>query len=287
MIRKIRRFLTVLLVVALFAVSFFLYGVYISVERINLNYESIASAKIPQDLNQVNIAFITDLHYNGFMNQERLTSMFEKINSTDPAVIIFGGDLFDDTANQMPDESKQAELLNLLKSLEAPLGKFAVLGEQDETSESMKEIAKSILYQADFELLENRSIRIRNESNSSITLFGIDSMVNGVPNIEQAFADINANEFNIVVTHCPDLISEIPTTAVDLMFAGHSHGGQIRIPFFGPIATVEGAKNYSYGTQQVGNTLLHISNGLGTTGYDMRLFAPPEVLIYRLIADQA
>lgn len=283
MIKKIRRLLTVLLIITIIAASFFLYGVYISVEHINMNYETIESTKLPKDMKNISIAFLSDIQYNGFMNKNRLEPMIRKINDANPDVVIFGGDLFDSTLTNIPDQDKQVEILNLLKALDAPLGKFAVLGEQDETSENIKTTVKNILFQADFELIENSSLRIRNNSNASITLFGIDSMINGHPDIEKAFSNINANEFNIAISHCPDIITQLPTTAIDLMLSGHSHGSQIRVPFFGPISTIDGAKTYTHGTEKIGNTLLHISNGLGTTNYDMRLFSQPEVLIYRLI----
>ena len=113
MIRKIRRLLTVLLILALFSISFIVYGIYVSVERLNINYETITSSKIPTDLNNLSIAFISDIHYNGFMNQKRLEPMIQKINEANPDIIIFGGDLFDHTLENTPSSEVQLSLIHI------------------------------------------------------------------------------------------------------------------------------------------------------------------------------
>ena len=154
----------------------------------------------------------------------------------------------------------------------------------DNVDKNVRDMVIDILKTSDFELLNNRSIRLRNGSQASITLIGLDSLVGGTIDVNNAFSNVNQEEFNILLTHCPDTIAleDLPSGNIDLMFAGHSHGAQIYVPLLGALSSDEGAKKYNHGKHTINQTILHVSNGLGTTAMDMRLFSPPQMLVYRL-----
>lgn len=289
MIKKLLKIVSALLILALIIAGVFFYSIYVSVGRLNIDYGTISSPKIPADMENVSIAFFSDIHYGTFMNEERLTKMIEKINNSHPDILVFAGDMFDHPEIALPDEETVSLVTTLLTSLEAPLGKFAVLGEQDEVNDDIKAMVQNVLYQSNFELLNNRSVRLRNNSNASITLIGVDSYINGTIDIPSAFASVNAEEYNILVTHCPDLAtsSELPLSSLDMIVAGHSHGGQVYLPLLGPLNPIEGAKTYHHGSYTINDTKLVITNGLGTTDMDMRLFAPPQLTYYRLKSSSA
>lgn len=284
MIRKLLKIVSTLLFIALCIAGLFFYSIYVSVERLNVQYEVISSTKIPADLHNVKIAFISDLEYNRFMDKERLTNMITTINTAKPDVVIFGGDIFNLPLTYVPNDATKQEVSQLLKDIDAPLGKFAVLGEQDNVDENIRTMVTDILYASDFELINNTSIRIRNGTSESVTLIGLDSQLNGTIDIDKAFNNVSPEEFNILVTHCPDTVTleELPKTNIDLMFAGHSHSSQIYIPFLGPLSSEEGAIRYNHGKYLINNLTLHVSNGMGTSTMDMRLFSPPQMLVYRL-----
>lgn len=287
MIKKLLKTVSVLIIIALVLAGIFFYSIFVSVENLTVSYHTIQSEKIPADMNDIQIAFITDLEYNHFMNKERLTKMIHKINEVKPDIILFGGDIFDLPLTYVPNDATKQEVSQLLKTIQAPLGKFAVLGEQDNVDKNVRSMVIDILKTSDFELLDNRAIRLRNGSQSSITLIGLDSLVGGTIDINNAFSNVNQEEFNILLTHCPDTIQseELPKGNIDLMFAGHSHGSQIYVPLLGALSSDEGAKKYNHGKHTVNQTVLHVSNGLGTTAMDMRLFSPPQMLVYRLRSD--
>lgn len=284
MVKKLLKIFSVLLIVALIIAGFFFYSIYVSVGRLNIDYQTLSSDKIPADMDDVSIAFFSDIHYGTFMNEERLTTMIDKINNVHPDILVFAGDIFDHPELNMPNEETIMKMTEFFSSLEAPLGKFAVLGEQDEINDDVKAMIQNMMYQSNFELITNASVRLRNQSNSSITLVGVDSMVNGTIDISSAFQNVNAEEYNILVTHCPDLATsnELPQASIDIMVAGHSHGGQVYLPLLGPLSAVEGATTYNHGSYTINNMKLIVTNGLGTTNMDMRLFAPPQVTFFRL-----
>lgn len=284
MVKKLVKIVSILILLALIVAGVFFYSIYISVDRVNISYETISSKKIPKDMNDLKIAFVSDIKYNEFMDKKRLTSMIDKLNKTGADVVIFGGDIFSDPDVNAPDSQMTLDLTEILKGIDAPLGKFAILGDEDEVNGKTKKLVKSILYNSDFEILTNSSVRIRNKSSSSITLVGIDSLVNGDPDPAKAMKKISKDEFNILITHCPDLLtsSDLNMDNLDLMIAGHSLGGQVYLPLLGPLHSQKGALTYNHGSYNINNAVLYVSNGLGTKGMDMRFMAPPQILMFRL-----
>ena len=284
MVKKLLKIVSVLILLALIVAGVFFYSIYISVDRVNLSYQTIYSSKIPEDMNDLKIAFISDIKYNEYMNKERLTSMISKLNTTGADVVIFGGDMFSNPQTKAPDSQMSKDLTTILKSIDAPLGKFAVLGDEDLANDKTKKIVSQILYDSDFEILSDTSIRLRNKGDSSISLIGLNNMLNGDPQPDRAMKKVSEDEFNILVTHCPDIVktSGINTKYLNLIIAGHSLGGQIYLPLLGPLHTMEGAATYNHGSYDINGTSLYVSNGLGTKDIDMRLLAPPQILVFRL-----
>ncbi|MEF2781625.1 MAG: hypothetical protein U0N20_00840 [Clostridium sp.] len=284
MVRKLLKIVSVLICIALVIAGIFFYSIYISVDRISLSYETISSNKIPESMNDITIAFISDIKYNEFMDKTRLSNMISKLTTTSPDIVIFGGDMFSEPDKNVPDSQMSKDITTILKSIEAPLGKFAILGDQDNVNEDVKKIVSQILYDSDFEVLSDSAIRLRNENSDSISLIGLNNLINGDPKPENAMKNVNENEFNILVTHCPDAVSKsgINLEYIDIALAGHSLGGQIYLPVLGPIYTEEGATTYNRGQYDINGSKLYVSNGLGTSKIDMRLMTPPQVLIFRL-----
>ncbi|MEJ8735985.1 metallophosphoesterase [Erysipelotrichaceae bacterium HCN-30851] len=284
MVRKLLKIVSVLICIALVIAGIFFYSIYISVDRVSLSYETISSNKIPESMNDITIAFISDIKYNEFMDKTRLSNMISKLTTTSPDIVIFGGDMFSEPDKNVPDSQMSKDITTILKSIEAPLGKFAILGDQDNVNEDVKKIVSQILYDSDFEVLSDSAIRLRNENSDSISLIGLNNLINGDPKPENAMKNVNENEFNILVTHCPDAVSKsgINLEYIDIALAGHSLGGQIYLPVLGPIYTEEGATTYNRGQYDINGSKLYVSNGLGTSKIDMRLMTPPQVLIFRL-----
>ena len=124
-----------------------------------------------------------------------------------------------------------------------------MLGDEDCISSDIKKKTSQMLYDCDFEVLDNQNLKIRNGEKESISLIGIEPLINGNPNMDSAFKNISEDEYNILITHCPDLITsnEINLNYLDTIISGHSLGGQIRIPLLGPLTKIEGAQDYDHG----------------------------------------
>ncbi|MEG0076601.1 metallophosphoesterase [Anaerorhabdus sp.] len=256
---------------------------YVAPSRFIVRYETITSKKIPDQLNDVNVLFFSDVHYNSFMDAERFDQVVQLINDTSADIVIFVGDLIDHPSNNIPSEEVISKITEQLKSISAPLGKFAVLGNHDLESSTSKDLVTSILHNADFELLTNRSILIRNKGSEAISLIGIDSQLLGNPDLTTAFASVSPNIFNIVISHTPDIADSLTPDLVDLQISGHSHGGQVYFPIVGSLYTAPNAEIYNKGKYNINDQFtLDVMNGVGTTRMDVRFLSDAEVVVYRL-----
>lgn len=253
---------------------------YISPQRYTTRFESLESDKIPEQLDHVNILFFSDTDYGTFVNQRRIRKLIDRINELSPDVVIFGGDLYDYAASSSAEDN--AFLAEQFRRIEAPLGKFAVLGDFDRKDEATSAAVHYVLNKSDFEVLNNRSITLHNAGSQSITLVGIDNGLNGSRNIDQAYAEVSRDTYVMTVCHTPDTVSEVPADLTDYYIAGHSHGGQVYYwigsYYMPPLAT-----DYLRGKHMVKDAFIcDVTNGTGTTVADVRFCAPAEVVVYTL-----
>lgn len=249
--------------------------------RYNVRYETLSSIFIPKQLDDVSILFFSDLDYNHFMNEDRLNKLTNKINSLSPDVIIFGGDIFDQDCGNLNDETKET-VIKYLKSLNAPLGKFAVYGDLDHRSTQMEDTVNEILYASNFEVLNNKAVMLRNNGSQSISLIGLDSGLYGNQDITNAYKNVSRTNYTITICHTPDTADEVPSDITNYFLAGHSHGGQVNYGFKAKYIP-KMAEHYTFGKHKINDRFtLDITNGVGTTVEDVRFLADAEIVMYRL-----
>lgn len=282
--KRLIKLCIILLLLVLIGLSIFFYALFIGVDNATITYETLSSSKIPSSMNNVKIAYFSDIAYGEYMDQGRLQNMINTLNEAHADIVIFGGDIFSDPETNEPDSQSVEEITEILSSIEAPLGKFAVYGDEDLVNEEIENIVTTILNDSDFEILSNTSLQLRNETTTGIALVGLDPLINGNVDVNSAFENISQDEYTILISHCPDIMTSnsINTNYIDVAIAGHSLGGQIYIPIYGPLEKMEGAETYFHGSYDINTTKLFVSNGLGTKGSDLRIFAPPQIYLFRL-----
>lgn len=270
-----------ILSIGLILLGMFYDAYYVAPSRYRIRYETLSSQTIPEQLNDVTILYFSDLDYNKFMNEKRLEKLCDRITSLSPDIIIFGGDMFDEDS-PMPSTLVVKSIVDVFKNLKAPLGKFAVLGDVDHESTMMERKVKDILYKSDFEILENKSVLIRNQGSQAITLVGLDSEYKGHFNPNKAYNNVAGSAYTIAVCHTPDSSDRVPSDLTDYFLAGHSHGGQVNLGYKTLFTKPYGEK-YQQGKHTIHNTfILDVTNGVGTTIEDVRFLANAEVVVYRL-----
>lgn len=246
-------------------VLIYLYGRYINTIEFKVKEVSITNKNLPSDYNGLKIAQFSDLHYGRTTDEATLKKLTKELNKLNADIIIFTGDLFDNKNISSKDEELMTKYLKELKS---KLFKFAVLGDYDEKN---RNTIRSILEKSDFTILEDTSKLVYYDSQTPINFIGYQSDISDL---------INTDYFNILLMHEPDNITKVDN--IDIAFAGHSLGGQIRIPFIGGIRKINGANTYIESYYKIKNTELYISNGIGTQDLSFRLFNAPSITLYRL-----
>ena len=265
----IKKIIISLILIFIFFFFFFLYITKIGTSSLIIKEKVIESKKIPSSFDGIKIIHFGDLHYE---NQNLLRKTVKAITIRKPDIIIFTGDLLKDELT--PNNRKN--IVEELKKLNATLGKYAVLGEKDNIESS------SILLDCDFNILDNTSDLIYNESNEPINLIGLNTN-NKEINYQETFKNYNETIYNIAIFHQPDYIDNfINTYKVDLALAGHTHLGEVNIPFFNNLVGLTSNNKYNKSYYKIKNTEFYITEGLGTTKYNVRFNARPSINFFRL-----
>ena len=239
--------------------------------------ETIRSEKIDEKADGILIAYFSDVNYGQLFEDEKLDRMVKTINSYIPDIIIFGGDLLDDIETPMSQEQRDA-IQNALNSLNASIGKFAVLGDEDCLNEDK---AINLLENASFEVMHNEIKTISLSQNSLLKIVGLDNIKNGSPDIA-ILNSLPVDSYNMVVCHTPDLFDEVNAYNVDYMLAGHSRNGQVYMPVVNLFYRDTGCEKYYRGKSHRNNTTLDITSGVSQNKENVRLNSDPEIVLYKL-----
>lgn len=245
---------------------------------LTIKQESIASTKIPSSFHNIKIVQFSDTHIGFHYTLDQFQELTEKINQLKPDIIVFTGDLVD-----APDDYKwDNRIIYLLKSLQAPYGKFWVFGNHDHGGYGT-EIVQSVMNEANFTLLKN-SHQVIEIDHDRIILAGIDDVILGQPDLQKAIENTNPELLTILLAHEPDFADKTVNFPVDVQLSGHSHGGQVRLPFIGHLYTPTYAEKYVDGKYMFETSGLHlfVSRGIGTTRLPYRFLCVPEISLYTL-----
>lgn len=264
---KPRKKVKIIAFIIIIIIAIIIYGRYVNTTGLVVYEKAIYNEALPISYNGLKIAQFSDLHYGRTTTKENLKKVITELNKLNADIIIFTGDLFD---NQNNDEKTIKFLTEQLNNIKAKLFKFAIIGDYDEL---YLDTYKNILKNSNFILLDNEIKKVYYNSRIPINIIGLTN----TNNYEKLYND---KEFNITLIHKPDLGATINKS--NLTFAGHSLGGQIKIPFLDGIKKIDGAITYINSYYKVNNNDLYISSGIGTQDISVRLFNKPSIILYRL-----
>ena len=243
--------------------------------QLHVRYQTIRDETIGKDAGILSIVYFTDLQYGTFQDTKRTENLISTIEDLDPSIVIFGGDLYDDAFVPTP-ESNQT-LIDFFNRIDAPYGKFSVLGEKD-IDETHSQSVRDIYAQTGFEILENKQVHIAN----AFTLCGLSPSAD-----VSVLANNQQGMFHLVVSHYPDnLVNDALTKdQVSLALAGNSHGTQITYPLVGGYRQVEGSKTLNRAQGASVPFSVIVSAGVGNTRVDARFNADPEIYYFLVSQD--
>ncbi len=248
------------------------YARYFEPGFLDINQLKITHSTIPKSFDGFKIVQFSDTHLSEYFTIGRLRTIVDKINDLSPDLLFFTGDLMDE-----PNQYTQMnEIVPVLEKLEAPFGKFAVYGNHDHGGYGT-DIYRNIITMSGFTLLQNQVQNISMLDGHKISVSGIDDLMLGKPSYEGTLGNLNKHTFNILLAHEPDAALESKKYHVHLQLSGHSHGGQVQVPFYGPLITPPFATEYFEGMYDIDNMKLYVNRGLGTTRLPFRFLSVPEI----------
>jgi hypothetical protein len=265
-----------------------LYALWIEPFHIRVTHAELRSSKLddtplPGSRSSIRLLHISDLHVERITPREtKLLSLVEDLN---PDLIVLTGDYLNLSSVRDPDA--QADVHTLLEELcecsSAPI--YAITGSPPV---DLKGVVPEIFDEIDITWLLDEVVHLEINSHR-ICLAGLRctrERSRDVPRLRHVLSDVPDDLFTLLLYHSPDLMPEAVELGVDLYLCGHTHGGQLRLPFFGALLTSSAFwKRYEMGRYEDRGTTLYVSRGLGMEGLGApraRFLSPPEVILWTL-----
>ena len=211
------------------------------------------------------------------MNHARFQYVADQVQAQEPDVVFITGDFvfgrsFPDIAWQWIDD-----LGKVLSSLAKSIPSFAVLGNHDYWTNP--HAVRAMLRQSGVTDLTNAVFTLT-RNGESLHLCGVDDIKVGEVRLHEVVAQLEENSAAILLVHEPDFAdTSAATEKFDLQVSGHSHGGQIVFPFYGPPVLPRTARKYHTGLYKIGNMLQYTTRGVGMDRFAIRFNCPPEISI--------
>jgi len=249
-----------------------------TIDEIHVTALDLPVRGLPGALGGVVATQISDFHVDRDEDLERLGSAVEAINQQNPDLIFLTGDYFSG-----PESMRRylGAFRDTLRNLQPKSGLFAILGNHDHWS-SAERITDALKHAgADVLANDSRRLLLRNEK---VVIVGIDDLWSRRAEPARAFGDVGSDECTIVLAHNPDTALYTRHLRPGVMLSGHTHGGVVRIPFYGsPLKSIlRIGKEFYSGLNRYEDFYIYTNRGLGTFWLRIRINCPPEVSRFSL-----
>ncbi len=247
------------------------------VDTIVVEHIPLPVAGLPPALEGFRIVQISDIHLGPITSIDMVRQAVQMINQLSPDLVVLTGDYIE------TDIEYVYELAPVLAQLNARYGIYSILGNHERWADFSP--VRSALARERLPLLVNEGVLIA-VGNARLYLAGLDDGWSGVPDPKTAMQNCPADTPAVVLMHEPDFAPQIATDSrVCLQLSGHGHGGQVRLPFTGPLYVPRLARVYPMGLYKVRDMWLYTNRGLGTVVFPLRINCAPEITeisLYRM-----
>ena len=265
-------------VVAAGAAALAVHAFFIEPTRVELTRHKLALPDLPPEWEGATVVHLTDLHYGDPRCDWLLKWAVKTTNSLDPDLIVITGDYV------LSRPSEVGPCAKYLSQLRAKRGIVGTLGDHDfrkRTKAPIEGVCEQVRG-AGVHLLRNESIVLE----GGLRIAGIDPHTNKVENadIGAALSGLNGKP-HFFLSHAPDSIHEIARHEVPLVLCGHTHGGQVVIPFVGPpITHSRVSRRFASGWSELHGTRMYTGRGLASH-HSLRFWCRPEIAVFRLTSE--
>ncbi len=269
------------IVIALLLVAARIYMTHIEPHRLVLREVEIQSKKLDRPLRILHFSDIQAAAIGSY--EERV---FREVRELKPDLIIHTGDLLHPVRRDYAEEF--LKLTALFKTLDPPLGVYGVHGNLESWAREKFNVEIDTL-----KILENTAARIE-FAGTTIRMYGVSPEVSGTPDVAKELVQtwmnsVQEDEFSLLLGHSPDYMAGTQDFPIDLCLAGHTHGGQVCLPFIGPLVTCTFhiPRSWTLGYREVGKTRLNVSGGVGCehASYlpNIRFNCPSEMTLITIV----
>jgi predicted MPP superfamily phosphohydrolase len=262
------------------AASVAYYGLDFEPAWLEVTQVEIPLPRLPKSFDGFRIVQISDIHIGGWMNRERLAEVLELTRKQKPDLVVVTGDFVFGhswtTALDFAAEDLAIEMLALSSEYEV----LGVLGNHDHWADSTR--VRNMLASCKVKELKN-DIHLLTKNGENICVAGLDDISENMHRMEDLLDKLPLDTVSILLAHEPDyadVSSAIGRFALQL--SGHSHGGQVVIPFLGPLVLPSWARKYPAGLYRVGEMFLYTNRGVGMTSPFVRFNCRPEITVFTL-----
>lgn len=255
-----------------FLILTFVYVGFIEPYRLELNCFKVRLKKAGFN---AKVIHLSDIHFGNLFDSFWLKKIVKIVNGIGADFIFITGDFL-----LGENEAAISKLANILKDFKAKFGVWAVLGNHDLYCDSgilIEELKKS-----NVEFLINQAVEF-NIGNKPLWALGVNDPYHEEDDLISALREVADGHSKILLAHSPDIIDKAVECGIDLVIAGHTHGGQMRLPGFKKLISVDyGHKKYVSGLYNVNGTLMYVNRGLGRVMLPFRLFCRPEIAVIEI-----
>lgn len=251
---------------------------WIEIVRVNVPIQGL-----PTPLQGFTIAQLSDFHVGPYIKAKDVYRAVETTNKLAPDLVVLTGDYVSESAQHSVACARE------LAALKAEHGVYAILGNHDFWTDAA--VVAANLRQAGLDVLRNEHRRLRvggaapsAGSGHSLWLVGIEDVWSGKPDLEAALDGVPQKAPTVLLAHEPDFADQAIGQGITLQLSGHSHGGQVRLPFVGAPILPYLARKYPYGLRRVGEMWLYMNRGVGLIAPPVRFLCRPEITLLRLQA---
>jgi predicted MPP superfamily phosphohydrolase len=255
-----------------------LYSTEIERHFIEIVPQTFLIPRLPEAFHGYRIAQLSDIHLEHYTEDFFLRHAVAKINELKPDLVLITGDYITNNLNG-PDDGAYAAMPHcgeILSHLECPM-RYGILGNHDVAVDSAAVL--DMLRTHGVTPLVNAHTPLE-RGGQRLWLAGVDDCYFGNPDLSLAIPAAPDAPV-ILMCHEPDFMDSVMRHArspfIDLVLSGHSHGGQVRMPFVGALQLPPMGRKYSMGHYKFGKTSLYVNRGLGTVGLPVRFDCPPEI----------
>lgn len=238
----------------------------LSLETVEIKLE-----RLPKKLDRFRIIHLSDIHHSPFTNLEHISRAVQVSNHLKPDVFVLTGDYVSHEPEYI------APVAKVLGELEAEFGTHACLGNHDHWTDP--EIVTETFRRAKINVLINEGFRLT-ARDSSFWLAGVDDYMVGKTDVAAAMRGSFPDEMKLLLAHNPVIIRQAARFGVDLMFSGHTHGGQVKVR--DAKKRIFPKRKLSSGLHRRKNTQIYITRGIGTVVLPVRYQCPPEISLIEL-----